>query len=78
MAVEKDDLDTNRLVTIGLVGALATAAISYLAAGMYHERVEQMHVERQQAPALQEARSMKAAQQPAGIEEAMREIADEK
>ena len=75
MACEPDDLDTNKLSTIGIVTAFAVAAISYLAAGMYHERMEEIQVERQTAPSLDHAQESKAAGQPAGIEDAMREVA---
>ncbi len=75
MACEPDELDTNKLSTIGIVTAFAIAAISYLAAGMYHERIEQIQVERQSAPSLDHAQDAKTAGQPAGIEGAMREVA---
>lgn len=78
MAVEHDDPDNVKLATIGLVGAIATAAISYLAAGMYHERVQEIRAAEEQTPALEEAQQMEAAQQPAGIEQAMKEIAEGK
>jgi len=79
MAVEKDNLDTEKLTTIGVVGALLTAAISYLAAGMYHERVGEIHTARQQAPALEKAAAEKDRQQAeaAGVEDAIREVAGE-
>ena len=75
MACEPDELDTNTLSTIGIVTAFAIAAISYLAAGMYHERIEQIQLEQQTGPALDHAQDGKAAGQPAGIEDAMREVA---
>ena len=76
MACEHDDLDTNKLSTIGIVTAFAIAAISYLAAGMYHERLGEIQSENQTAPALDHAQEAKAAGPPAGIEDAMREVAN--
>ena len=79
MAVEKDDLDTDKLVTIGVVGAILTAAISYFAAGMYHERVEQIQLEREQAPALEAAQAdlQRQREATAGVENAIREVVAE-
>ena len=79
MAVEKDNLDTGKLTTIGVVGALITAAISYLAAGMYHEMVRDLQVQRQDAPALEKAAAEQARQkdEAAGVDDAIREIAGE-
>lgn len=75
MACEPDELDTNKLSTIGIVTAFAVAAISYLAAGMYHERLEEIQTEGQTAPSLDHAQDAKAAGPPDGIEDAMREVA---
>ena len=62
MAVQDDNLDTGKLVTIGLVGALLTVAGSYYAAGIFHEHERAQFVEKSIGPVAERTRAQRDSQ----------------
>lgn len=82
MAIEKDEVDTGLLATIGLAGAALVIAGSYYAAGIYWDYKKQDQINRNIQPAIERTLAARDAERaaletgPLPIEQAKAQIAE--